>query len=255
MVWGAAGKGLVPKVLMGAGVYVGGVFIAMQSMRAGKEKMHAADSAKRDLKPVTTKARLDAFDSNAKKYDSEIDWNEISMGLPLIRRWLLGYAQGNVLEVATGTGRNFKYYGSDCTLTACDASEPMLDQAKLKAGKKKVDFKLVEGENLSKTFGENSFDTVVDTFGLCSFENPAKALEEMARVCKPGGRVLLLEHGRSGSYEFLNRRMDKNASKHARKWGCWYNRDIECLVRNSPLEIESIHRFHFGTTYYIVARV
>ena len=46
-------------------------------------------------------------------------------------------------------------------------------------------------------YGDGAFDTVVDTFGLCSYEDPIAALREMRRVCQPGGQVLLLEHGRS----------------------------------------------------------
>lgn len=92
----------------------------------------------------------------------------------------------------------------------------------------------------------------VDTFGLCSFEDPVKALKEMSRVCKEDGQILLLEHGRS-HYDWLNRILDMNSHKHIERWGCIWNRDITKLVEEAGLEVKSSWRFHFGTTYYIIA--
>jgi methyltransferase OMS1 len=103
-------------------------------------------------------------------------------------------------------------------------------------------------------FPDGHFDTVVDTFGLCSMDDSVQALREMRRVCrKQGGRILLLEHGRS-SNAWLSGILDKFADLHAQKWGCHWNRDILVLVEQAGLEVETVHRFHFGTTYYIVAK-
>lgn len=61
---------------------------------------------------------------------------------------------------------------------------------------------------------------------------PLQVLREMARVVRPGGKVLLLQHGRgSGWFErWVNERLDGGAAAHAAKWGCWWNRDILDLV-------------------------
>jgi methyltransferase OMS1 len=100
----------------------------------------------------------------------------------------------------------------------------------------------------------SSFDTVVDTFGLCSFEDPAAALRQMAAALAPGGTLLLLEHGRS-HYAFLNGILDRGAAAHATSWGCEWNRDIAAVVAAAAaaagLEVVTLRRFHFGTTYYI----
>lgn len=82
---------------------------------------------------------------------------------------------------------------------------------------------------------------------------PVTALREMERVCRENGKILLLEHGKS-HYDWLNNILDKNLHKHVERWGCIWNRDIEKLVKEAGLEIESISRFHFGTTYAITAR-
>ncbi len=102
-------------------------------------------------------------------------------------------------------------------------------------------------------FEDESFDHVVDTFGLCSCDDPVAALKEMARVTKKDGTVRLLEHGR-GSYQWLNEFLDKSAEDRSRHWGCWWNRDVIDLVRSAGLEIVEERLFHFGTTQYIIAR-
>jgi methyltransferase OMS1 len=100
----------------------------------------------------------------------------------------------------------------------------------------------------------------VDTFGLCSFENPVAALREMSRVCRKGrgeqdappGKIYLLEHGRS-DWAWLSNILDRHADPHAKRWGCYWNRDILAIVREAGLEIQSVARYHLGTTYVIVA--
>lgn len=102
-------------------------------------------------------------------------------------------------------------------------------------------------------FPDNSFDTVVDMFGLCSFDDPVKAIVEMSRVCKPDGKILMLEHGR-GSWEKMNNYLDKWAPRHASMWGCWWNRDIRRYIRLSGAEVVQREEKHFGTSHYIVLK-
>jgi ubiquinone/menaquinone biosynthesis C-methylase UbiE len=102
-------------------------------------------------------------------------------------------------------------------------------------------------------FPNNSFDTVVDMFGLCSFDDPVKALLEMSRVCKPEGKILLLEHGK-GSWDKLNNYLDKWAPRHASMWGCWWNRDIRRYIRLSGVQVVSREEKHFGTSQYMVLK-
>ena len=164
------------------------------------------------------------------------------------------------LLAPTRTGRNFGYYPKGTKLTATDCSPAMVEVARTKAGEceaSSVDVR-VEDVQARKGMGfkSGSFDTVVDTFGLCSYEDPVAALREMARVCKRGderGRILLIEHGRSESHAWLTNILDKHASPHAAKWGCYWNRDIVGIVKEAGLTIVQRHEFHFGTTQLIVA--
>lgn len=186
----------------------------------------------------------------------DVDFDEMLTGISLMRRFLLRSAKGSVLEIAAGTGRNLPYYASDTQLTLTDVSDGMLEQvpAKAAAAGRTTACELQVMSANALTFDDETFDTVVDTFGLCSMDDSVKALEEMQRVCKRrDGRILLLEHGRS-HYAWLSRLLDKFAAQHAQRWGCHWNRDILALVAAAGLEVETVHRFHFGTTYYIVAR-
>lgn len=84
------------------------------------------------------------------------------------------------------------------------------------------------------------YDTVLQNFGLCSVADPQRLLANMAAVVRPGsGRIYLLEHGR-GSYGWLNSLLDKFAPGHFRKYGCWWNRDIEAIVRQAEREVAGL---------------
>lgn len=221
-------------------------------------RLQAAES--RLWSSVTDEERQKAFERGAQSYDDEIGTDELVMGLNLMRRALIRHSQGQVLEVAAGTGRNFGYYDlNKNTVTAVDSSEGMLRVAARKvlamdesSQERIACYVTCHGAKLE--FDDSSFDTVVDTFGLCSFENPVDAVREMKRVCRPGGKILLLEHGRS-HYEWLNKILDEHAYKHAKRWGCWWNRDIDSILEEAGLELEYSTRWHFGTTHYVIAKV
>ena len=98
------------------------------------------------------------------------------------------------LEVGVGTGKNLPYYPPYVDVTAIDFSPQMLSYAKKSAVNLdiNVEFKLMDVQNLD--FPDNSFDTVFGTFVFCSVPDPQMGLRELRRVCKPDGRLLLLEH-------------------------------------------------------------
>ena len=196
------------------------------------------------------------FDSIAEKYDKAIAGDELIMGITLLRRYFVWGAKGKVLEVACGTGRNFSYYRQGADVTAIDCSSAMVEKAKTKAmalsSKAAISVLQLSAENLP--YEDASFDFVIDSFGLCSVADPVNVLREMGRVCKPDGRILLLEHGKS-NYAFMNKLLDKGEIEHEKKWHCKWNRPIDELVHTAGLEIERMSRFHFGTTFLLVLSV
>lgn len=103
-------------------------------------------------------------------------------------------------------------------------------------------------------FRDGSFDTVVSTLSTCTFPDPVEALREMRRVCRPGGRILLLEHGRS-TRPGVAAWQDRRTAKHAAHLGCWWNREPLDNVRRAGLEPRSTTRTFLGIVHVIHANV
>lgn len=95
--------------------------------KQAEEKRQRGGQNDRDVRACTS--RKEVFDKIADMYDSSIDTDELLMGLKLLRRWLLRKAQGDVLEVSVGTGRNLPYYDKIRSLTMIDSSKEMILQA------------------------------------------------------------------------------------------------------------------------------
>jgi ubiquinone/menaquinone biosynthesis C-methylase UbiE len=106
---------------------------------------------------------------------------------------------GKVLEVGVGTGKNMDYYPDGIEITAVDLSPRMLKRAQKRAGRLGLDVRLLEMDAQSLAFPDNFFDTVFATFVFCSVPDPVQGLRELRRVCKPAGKLLLLEHVRPGN--------------------------------------------------------
>lgn len=93
------------------------------------------------------------------------------------------------------------------------------------------------------------YDTIIQTFGLCSVADPAGYLSHLASFLRPGGTIVLVEHGRS-SHGWVNEILDGTVEEHAQKWGCYRNRDIEDIVQSCPhIKTDKLERYHLGTTY------
>jgi methyltransferase OMS1 len=116
--------------------------------------------------------------------------------------------------------------------------------------------KIMQATDLSQ-FPNDSFDTIIDTFGICSVENPSIFLTDVYRVVKPNGKVIFLEHGRAegGIFKFLiNIWLDLRASAHCAFWGCHWNREISRLIEKQGFVIESKQVHHYGTCTEVVGR-
>lgn len=224
-------------------MYGTGVFVAYEATRP---------------KPplLTCEQRCQKFAQLAPRYDQEIARDEESSGITAWRKELVSLAKGKVLEVASGTARNLCFYPQSVQeLILGDNCEGMLQVAAQRVAETRAahdrhcpdSVTLAVFDAARMPFASNSFDTIIDTFGICSFEDPLAALKEMARCCKPGGTILLLEHGAS-SLAPLRWWQDHRLNRHVSMWGCYWNRDIERLVREGGLRIVESKRKHFGTT-------
>lgn len=192
------------------------------------------------------------------KYNTFAPWYDLVegvveiLGVRRLRQRLFQRASGTVLEVAAGTGKNLHYYPRTCQITAVDFSPAMLQVACKRAKRLRLSgqFLVMDGEALG--FRDQCFDTVVSSLTLCTFLDPVRALQEMARVCRADGRILLLEHGRSDR-EWLGRWQDRRADRHAKALGCRWNREPLDLVRQAKLKPVAAQRIFLDIFHLIEA--
>ena len=158
-----------------------------------------------------------------------------------------------VLEIGVGTGKNFPYYPADAEMTAVDFSEKMLERAKDRAKKQKVKVHLQQMDVQNLDFADNTFDTVAATLVFCSIPDPVRGIKEVERVCKPGGKVVLLENNFS-SIPILGWFVKLVNPLAARMIGADFNRHPEENVAKSGLKVERVTNLGRGLWKLIEAR-
>lgn len=105
-----------------------------------------------------------------------------------------------VLEVGVGTGINAVLYPRDCTVTGVDLSSSMLEKAHERVARKGVrNVRLLEMDAADLKFADDSFDIVYAPYVISVVPDPVAVTREMRRVCRPGGRIIILNHFRSKS--------------------------------------------------------
>lgn len=169
------------------------------------------------------------------------------------RQWACAAATGRVLEIAIGTGRNLPFYPPGAQLTGVDLSPGMLARARTRAETlaHPVDLQLGDAQRLS--FPDASFDAVVATLTMCSIPDDQAAVAEMARVLRPGGRLVLLDHVVSTSrpVRAVQRLLDPAL---VRLQGDHLLRDPDIAVRRAGLVIEELTRSRWGIVLRLAAR-
>lgn len=161
------------------------------------------------------------------------------------RRDLLREATGRTLEIGAGSGLNLPHYTAAVTRLVVSEPSPHM-QAHLR--KRLSDdllavgsWELVQAGAEELPFEDESFDTVVATFVHCTIPDPARALAEIRRVLRPGGRYLFFEHVRAEDGSVLGRVQDLVELPHRYlAAGCHPNRRTEALLAASRLEIERL---------------
>jgi ubiquinone/menaquinone biosynthesis C-methylase UbiE len=119
-------------------------------------------------------------------------------GLGEMRRDLIAGASGDVLEIGGGTGANLGYYGAGVeSLTVTEPEPPMLKRLEQKAREQNSQATVLRAPAEDLPFDDASFDTVVSTLVLCGVDDQPRAVRELRRVLRPGGRLIFIEHVRS----------------------------------------------------------
>jgi ubiquinone/menaquinone biosynthesis C-methylase UbiE len=169
------------------------------------------------------------------------------------REWACSRVDGEVLELAFGTGRNLPYYPAGVRLTGIELSPQMLEIARQRAEEMGRDVDLRIGDAQTLEFEDQSFDTVIITFGLCTIPDDRGAVTEAHRVLRPDGRLVLLEHVRSPSVTV--RAVQRVLDPVSVRFGADHLvRDPLDHLADAGFEIESVERLKWGIVERVVAR-
>ncbi len=178
----------------------------------------------------------------AATYDRALARTERS-GLAAHRQTLLHAAGADVLEIGAGTGANLPYYnGAVRTLTFTEPERPMIRRLEKQIQQQKPAAKLLRAPAEDLPFNDGSFDVAVSTLVLCTVDDQRRALDELRRVLRPGGRLLFIEHVRSDD-ERLARWQDRMMPLNVRiGHGCHCNRPTLEGIRGAGFEITQLGR-------------
>jgi ubiquinone/menaquinone biosynthesis C-methylase UbiE len=163
-------------------------------------------------------------------------------GLRETRRETLAGASGRTIDIGAGTGANLGLFpgGTDVVMAEPDPHMTKRLRQKLAEGGSEVE--LVEAGAEQLPFEDDSFDTAVFTLVLCTVPDPSAALAEAARILKPGGQLLFVEHVRAeqpGTARWQDR---LETPWRIFADGCRCNRDTVANIEASPLTLDELQR-------------
>jgi ubiquinone/menaquinone biosynthesis C-methylase UbiE len=150
-------------------------------------------------------------------------------------------ASGRVLEIGVGSGLNLPLYRAATHVIGLDPSATLLAMARARTADGTTSIEFLEGTAEAIPLPDQSIDTVVSTWTLCSIPDVTRALSEIRRVLKTDGRLLFAEHGRAPEPRVI-RWQDRLTPLWKRiGGGCHLNRPIDQLVRTSGFRVEQLH--------------
>lgn len=171
------------------------------------------------------------------------------------RREIGAALTGDVLEIGTGTGATLRFvdWNQVTSYTATDLSAGMLAEARERpeAQGHPVSFEQVEATSLP--YPDASFDTVTISLTLCTVPDPERTLREMSRVCRPGGRIVLMEHVKAPN-PILSGLQRALSPLQERRMGCHLARPTDALIREMGFPIERHERRLFSIVHLLVLR-
>lgn len=160
-------------------------------------------------------------------------------------------ATGRVLEVGLGTGLNLQHYGEDVThVFGLEPARKLLEQAAERAELVPFAVDLIEAGAEAIPLDNDSVDTVVTTWTLCSIPELEIALSELRRVLKSSGRLLFLEHGRAPDAG-VARWQDRLTPLSRPLLGCSLNRPMDQLIDAAGFRFAELRKEYFDGPRFI----
>lgn len=215
----------------------------------GPEQQHSTHRQRDDLSQVDQDPPMSSdeiADAYAEVADKLARWRYLDhLIVGRYRRRQFSEAAGRILDVACGTGRNFRYLPRSSEVVGIDISPDMLTHARDEHDRLGLNGSVRRMDAQALDFPADSFDTVISSFSTCTFPDPITALQEMERVCKSDGAVLLLEHSPSDIAP-LAWLQDWRAETHYEQNGCRLNHDPLATVQHASLTVENASTRLFG---------
>jgi len=156
-----------------------------------------------------------------------------------------------VLEVGVGTGINLSLYPKNCSVTGIDFSESMLEIARERAERKDIrNVRLLQMDAADLKFADDAFDIVYAPYLISVVPDPVRVAHEMRRVCRPGGRVILLNHFLSPNL-FLSR-VERLISPFTIHIGFKADLDLPAFLTQAEMQPQSIEKVNFPKIWSLV---
>jgi phosphatidylethanolamine/phosphatidyl-N-methylethanolamine N-methyltransferase len=156
-----------------------------------------------------------------------------------------------VLEVGVGTGINAALYPRDCSVTGVDLSSPMLEKARERVARKGVrNVRLLQMDAANLKFGDDTFDIVYAPYVISVVPDPVAVTREMCRVCRPGGRIVILNHFRSRNT--LMAWIERMISPFTVHIGFKSDLDLPAFLAQAELKPVSIDKVNFPRIWSLV---
>ena len=170
----------------------------------------------------------------------------------LVARDRMGITPGDhILEVGVGTGINTSLYPSNCQITGIDLTSSMLDKARERVAREGLrHVRLLEMDAAQTTFADDTFDIVYAPYLISVVPDPVKVAREMRRICKPGGKIIILNHFRSANPVLS--RVERAISPLTVHIGFKSDLDLPAFLAQAELRPESIEKVNVPKIWSLV---
>ena len=232
--------------------------MALFDQKSGSEEelVSGPDAATRALSVTAVENDFveGVYDKLAKVYDYIFGPTLHPGRIQAIQR--MGIASGErVLEVGVGTGINLSLYPKDCAITGIDFSSSMLEKARERAARKDVpdSVRLLQMDAADLKFPDDTFDIVNAPYLISVVPDPIKVAQEMRRVCRPGGRIIFLNHFLSPNP--ILSRLERLISPMTIHIGFKSDLDLPAFLAQADLRPISIEKVNFPRIWSLVTAV
>lgn len=219
------------------------------------ELMSGSDAATRALSgtPVENHFVEGVYDKLAKVYDLIFGPTLHPGRLQAIERMNI-QPDERVLEVGVGTGINLSLYPSEAKITGIDYTASMLEKARERVAKKGMrNVRLLQMDAADLKFSDDSFDIVYAPYLISVVPDPVKVAQEMRRVCRPGGRIIFLNHFLSPNP--ILSRIERLISPMTIHIGFKSDLDLPAFLAQADLQPKSIEKVNFPRIWSLVTTV